>query len=106
MRFHAQHLFRKRERDLPIVCQDGGVRHADIDLTDARPYTPGEQVELRFPSTLPVRHPGWLRADIEADGDLVTIWARHEVFAHDGRTLIERGQVFEVERGCIFTVWP
>lgn len=99
-------LFRMRTVEPLIVCRDAGVQHADQDLTDARTYVPGEIVDLRFAPTLSVSHPDSLRADVVATGDRVTVRARHEVFALGGKPLVDFGQVFEVDRRCIFTVWP
>lgn len=89
-----------------ILCRDAGVQHADQDLTDARTYVPGEIVDLRFAQTLSVSHPDSLRADVVANGYRVTVRTRHEVFALGGTALVEFGQEFEVDRRCIFTVWP
>jgi len=98
-------LFRMRTVEPLLVCRDAGVQHADQDLTDARTYVPGEIVGFRFAPTLSVSHPDSLRADVVATGDRVTVRARHHVFAHGGKALVEFGQVLEVDRRCIFTVW-
>lgn len=98
-------LFRMRAVEPLLVCRDAGVHPAEQDLTDARTYVPGEVIDLRMLPTLPVRHPDSLLADVVADGDLITVRARHHVFAHGGKALVEFGQVFKVERRCVFTVW-
>ncbi len=98
-------LFQMRTVEPLIVCRDAGVQHADQDLTDARTYVPGEIVDLRFAPTLSVSHPDSLRADVVTNGDRVTVQARHDVFTHGGQALVEFGQVFEVDRRCVFVVW-
>ena len=101
----TRELFRMRTIEPLLVCRDAGAQHAEQDLTDARAYVLGEVIDLSFLTTLPVRHPDSLRADVVADGDLITVRARHHVFAHGGKALVEFGQVFKVERRCVFTVW-
>lgn len=98
-------LFRMRGVEPLLVCRDAGTHHAEQDLTDARTYVPGEVIDLRLLPTLPVRHSDWLRADVVADGDLISVRARHHVFTHGGQALVEFGQVFEVDRRCVFVVW-
>lgn len=98
-------LFQRRTAGPLIVCRDAGVQHADQDLTDERAYESGEIVDLRFFPTLSVSHPGSLRADVVANGDRITVRARHDVFVHGGQALVSSGQVFDVDRRCIFAVW-
>jgi hypothetical protein len=98
-------LFQWRTAGPLIVCRDAGVQHADQDLSDGRTYEPGEVVDLRFAPTLSVSHPESLRADVVTDGDRIIVRARHHVFAHGGQALVAFGQVFDVDRRCIFAVW-
>ncbi len=98
-------LFQRRTAEPLIVCRDAGVQHADQDLSDGRTYEPGEVVDLRFAPTLSVRHPDSLRADVVANGDRITVRARHHVFARGGQALVAFGQVFDVDRRCAFAVW-
>lgn len=98
-------LFRMRTVEPLLVCRDAGMHHAEQDLTDARTYVPGEVIDLRLLPTLPVRHPDSLRADVVANGDRVTVRARHDVFAHGDQALVRSGQVFDVDRRCVFVVW-
>ncbi len=99
-------LFQRRASEPLYVCREPGGRNEHQDQTDARRYHPGELVELKFAPTLQVGHPECLKADVRSSGDRLTIQARHDVFSRDGRALIAFGQVFEVDRRCIFKVWP